>query len=102
MANRGREDTRPVGGRLFVTDQRLYFTPAPLERLAEERPWEAQLAGVRTSFSPGPWRPRFPPFRKISLRHAVRVELPDGRVEDFRLTRLGEPLVRLARGAPRA
>jgi hypothetical protein len=102
MANRGREDTRPVGGRLFVTDQRLYFKPAPLERFAEEVPWEAPATGATTTFSAGPWRPRFPLFRKISLRHRVRVELPDGDAEDFRVTRLGEALVRLARGAPRS
>jgi hypothetical protein len=99
MANRGAEGTRPVGGVLYVTDQRLYFQPSVFERFAEELPWESPVSSARATFAPGPWRPRSPVFRKISLRHRVRIELPDGSVEEFRVTRLGEPLVRLARAS---
>lgn len=101
MANRGPEGQRPAGGVLYVTDQRLYFRPSLFERFAEEVPWEAPVAAVKATFSPGPWRPRSPLFRTISLRHRVRIDLPDGRSEEFRVTRLGEPLVRLALDAPR-
>lgn len=100
MANRGPDNTRPVGGVFYVTDQRLYFQPSAFERFAEQLPWEAPVTSARATFSPGPWRPRSPLFRKISLRHRVRIETPDGGNEEFRVPRLGEPLVRLARDAP--
>lgn len=96
LANRGPSDTRQVGGRLFVTDERLVFEPIVAERFAEARRWEASLDGLEVSMGPGSWRPRLPVLRPLALRYEVTVRTDDGREEHFFVTHVGEPLERLA------
>jgi hypothetical protein len=96
IANRGPDDTRQVGGILYLTDRRLYFKPHILERFAEEPVWEAPVGRVRLSIGPGPWSPHVPVLRDIAARYHLEVTEGDGSVEDFWLPHLGEALERLA------
>jgi hypothetical protein len=97
MANRGADNTRQVGGILYLTGERLFFEPALLERFTEEQEWQAPLTEVRMSLGPGTWDPHIPVVRHIALRYHLEVIQPDDSVEDFWLTHLGEALERVAR-----
>jgi len=97
MANRGPDNTRQVGGTLYLTDRRLYFQPHLLERVTEEERWQAPRSDLRLSLGPGSWDPHLPVVRDIALRYHLEVIEADGSLEDFFLTHLGEPLERVAR-----
>jgi hypothetical protein len=96
IANRGADNTRQVGGILYLTDQRLFFKPHILERVTQEPEWQTPLADVRMSLGPGSWDPHIPVIRDVALRYRLEVIAADGSVEDFFLTHLGEPLERIA------
>jgi len=96
MANRGPDNTRQVGGTLYLTDQRLFFEPHILERVTQEAEWEVPLPDVRMNIGPGSWDPHVPVVRDIALRYHLEVIQADGSLEDFFLTHLGEALERLA------
>ena len=96
MANRGPDNTRQVGGTLYLTDERLFFEPHLLERVAQEQEWEAPVADVRMSIGQGSWSPHIPVVRDVALRYRLEVIEADGSLEEFFLTHLGDPLERLA------
>jgi hypothetical protein len=96
MANRGADNTRQVGGNLYLTDQRLFFQPHLLERVTQEEVWQAPIADVRMNLGRGSWDPDVPVVREIALRYHLEVIQKDGSLEDFFLTHLGEPLERMA------
>ena len=91
MANRGSENTRPVGGILYLTDRRLFFQPHILERATEEQAWEAPIGDVRLYTEEGGWDPHFPVVRDVAIHYHLEVVQADGSVEDFFLIHLGEP-----------
>lgn len=97
MANRGPDNTRQVGGILYLTDQRLLFEPNVIERFTDERPWEIPVRQAEMTLGRGLWEPHLPVLRDIALRFHLRVKAPDGATEDFFVTHAGEPLERLAR-----
>lgn len=45
-ANHVQDPQRAVGGRLFLTNQRLVFEPHAIEVRMDGRPWQAPLAAV--------------------------------------------------------
>lgn len=96
LANRGADNTRQVGGRLYLTDRRLVFEPALLERVTQERPWEAPLAGLEVALGPGSWTTEAPVVREVALRHHLHVRRLDGAEEDFFLAHVGAELAALA------
>jgi hypothetical protein len=96
IANRGADNTRQVGGILYLTDQRLFFEPHILERVTQEHEWQAPLTDVRLSLGDGLWNPHIPVIRDMALRYHLEVIQADGSFEDFWLTHLGEPLERIA------
>ncbi|MGO8872912.1 MAG: hypothetical protein ACLQPH_16210 [Acidimicrobiales bacterium] len=98
LANRGPGDTRQVGGRLFVTDQRLVFEPIIMERFAQEQPWEGPVDQVELTIGPGSRDPHVPILRDIALRYEIIVTTPDGDEEHSFVTHVGEPLTRRAGG----
>jgi len=96
VANRGADNTRQVGGTLYLTDQRLFFEPHILERVTQEEEWQASLADVRLTLGQGSWDPHIPVVRDIALRYHLEVIQADGSLEDFFLTHVGEPLEKVA------
>lgn len=95
VANRGADNTRQVGGILYLTDRRLFFEPHILERVTQEQEWQAPVADVRMSLGHGSWDPHIPILRDVALRYRLEVIEPDGSIEDFFLTHLGEPLEKI-------
>jgi hypothetical protein len=96
MANRGTGNMRPVGGTLFLTNQRLFFEPHVIERMTQEERWEAPRSNVRLRVGPGEWNPHVPILRDVALRyHLEVVQISDGETEDFFVTHIGEPVEEL-------
>ncbi|HEY7456161.1 MAG TPA: hypothetical protein VH703_02705 [Solirubrobacterales bacterium] len=48
FANRVLPDSTTAGGRLFVTDRRVFFQPNRIDAGLGRKVWECPLAGVRT------------------------------------------------------
>jgi hypothetical protein len=95
MANRGSENTRPVGGILYLTDRRLFFQPHILERATEEHAWKVPIGEVQLYTEEGGWNPHLPVLNDIAIHYHLEAAQADGSVEDFFLTHLGEPLEQL-------
>lgn len=100
LANRGDADHRQVGGRLYLTDRRLVFEPALVERITQESPWEAPRAGLEVTIGPGSWGTDLPVLRDLALRHHLHVRRLDGDEEDFLLPEVGPELAAMADGPP--
>jgi hypothetical protein len=96
MANRGADNTCQVGEVLYLTDERLFFEPALLERATEEKEWQAPLADLSMTLGPRTWDSHIPVVRHIALRYHLQAIQADGSVEDFWITQLGEPLEQIA------
>ena len=92
----GSEDTRPVGGILYLTDRRLFLQPRILERFTEERAWEVPIGKVHLYTEEGGgiliYRLSATSPFTITWRWSRLVV----RSEDFFLTHLGAPLEQLA------
>jgi hypothetical protein len=78
-ANRTQNSGRAVGGRLFLTDERILFEPHRLDARTGGKPWGAALTAivrVGTESADGN------PFSG-GLRTRLRLDLSDGNAEFF-------------------
>ena len=90
-ANRAQGDIRQVGGRLFLSDQRLVFQPNRFDAATHGEPWavsrdqvaELSVTARQFSLNPAYWRNR------------LRVSQLDGEVDVFVVNHLDDVLARL-------
>ena len=97
---RGDEDTRPVGGHIHVTDQRIMFRPSAVERFTGESSWECSNDTATVSIGPGDWVPHLPVLRSIALRGRVVVTCPGDEPQSFWFLHPVEWLVEHMHGLP--
>lgn len=90
-ANRAQNGIRQVGGRLFLSDQRLVFQPNRFDALTRGERW-AVSRGQVAEFSVSARQPSLNP---AALRNRLRVSQHDGEVDVFVVNHLDEVLARL-------
>jgi hypothetical protein len=97
-ANRSQSTGRAVGGRLYLTQERLVFEPNRVDAATGGDSWQAPL-GALAAVSAQP-----PDGRALSggLRTRLRLDLSDGNIELFVVNRLDEVVqtIRAAAGMP--
>ncbi len=94
FANRTQGGYRAVGGKLFLTNQRLLFLPNRVDAALGGHAWEAELADVR-GVGRQPARRRPTMLFSGGLRDRLRVVLNQGPVELFVVNQLEEVIARL-------
>jgi hypothetical protein len=84
-ANRA-QGRRVVGGRLYLTDERLLFNPHVVDAVTGGRRWAVDLRDIAAVGT-----------RPGKLRDRLRIELRDGRAEHFLVNGLDDVVARLHR-----
>jgi hypothetical protein len=79
----GDENSRPVGGHLLVTDQRIMFRPSVVERVTGEHSWECSKDVAKVTIGPGDWVPHIPVVQSLALRGKVTVACPGYEPQSF-------------------
>lgn len=97
-ANRTQSALRAVGGKLVLTDDRLEFRPHGFDQALFGRGWSAPLPRIR---SVGIEPRGLNPFSG-ALRKRLRVEMDDGAVEMFVVSRVKEVQEQIAGAVARA
>jgi hypothetical protein len=108
FANRQQSAVRVVGGRLFLTDQRLIFQPHRLDAALGGEGWSAALKDVEVSAAA-----RQQPFAlgpgalatgaaAATLRRRLRVRQASGAVDIFILNGLSGALTRIEKAVKKA
>ncbi len=88
--NREQGWLRQVGGKLFVTDQRLLFMPNRFDDATGGEEWGCPLGDI-TAVGVEPRRPAMPFLgRSAALRRRLRVDLRSGDREIFVVNRVTE------------
>ena len=98
MANRTQGDPtrgvpRAVGGKLFLTNQRVLFTPHRLDYLFAGEKWEAAVADIQqVDKEPHDRRPSSATLFSGALRDRLRLTFKDGSVALFVVNNLDDAL----------
>jgi hypothetical protein len=88
-ANRTQSSGRAVGGRLFLTQQRLVFEPGRFDAAFGGAAWQAPLIAIRAVGSQAPGGQTF----GGGLRTRLRLDLADGGVELFVVNHLDDVIL---------
>lgn len=73
---------RAVGGKLYLTNRRLLFTPNFVDRFLRGRPWSVPLVDIVSVNTSPPGEFKTGPFSGSS-RERLKVELRDGEIDLF-------------------
>ncbi len=97
-ANRTQSSGRAVGGRLYLTQERLTFEPNRVDAITGGRNWQAPLGHIAGVSRQSPDGNAF----SGGLRSRLRLDLADGSVELFVVNHLDEVVgaIRQATGHP--
>lgn len=89
-ANRQQSPSRHVGGRIFLTQDRVIFSPHRLDEVTGGRQWAAEKTDV-VSVSTEPARLVLPsPGRMPRMRRRLRIQTRSGPINLFVVNRLDE------------
>lgn len=97
LANRQQDGWRAVGGKLYLTNQRIIFCPHFLERVLGGKKWSTPLDDITDATTEAP------DGEPLSggLRPRLALLLQDGSRELFVVNNLNETVPRLQRALPR-
>lgn len=94
-ANREQSALRQVGGRLFLTSQRIVFVPNRFDDATHGEAWSTALTAI-ASVTVEPSRRALPfPGLAAAWRRRLRIESRDGRVDLFVVNRVDDVVMRL-------
>lgn len=86
LANRTQSANRAVGGRLYLTGERLLFEPTHIDALTGGRAWQAPLSAIATISTQAATGGVF----SGGLRTRLRIDLRDGSTELFVVNKVDE------------
>ncbi|MBC7301256.1 MAG: hypothetical protein H5T78_09890 [Nocardia sp.] len=92
LANRT-QNSRAVGGRLYLTGERLLFEPTHIDALTGGRSWQTPLTSITAVGTQAPTGGMF----SGGLRTRLRIDLRDGGTELFVVNKMDVPLAVLQR-----